>query len=482
MKIFSVAAALLLTGSSLFGYALQGQTWTKDRTVVMQINMAERDQTAGRLRDGLTYTESAADAFNIWNGYLPNLQFRVVRDSIVPPVDGDSENSVFFSNKIYGQDFGGKTLAVTLRRYRPSGESEADVIFNTGQPFDSYRGPLTFTGGYPIYDFHRVALHEFGHVLGLDHPDKANPPQSVTAIMNSVVNDTDSLQADDIAGAQALYGTGPAYQNSLPAPNLVNLSTRAFVGTGDHALIGGFIVQGSQPATVVLRAIGHSLVGFGIPGALSDPTMELKDAAGATVASNDDWVDGPDAQTIASYHLDPIESTESALLYTLKPGSYTVVMRGFDNQDGKVTGAGLIELYDLHTTNGRAGNISTRAQVFAADDVLIGGFIVGTGATKPVVVRAIGPSLAAFGVPDALLDPTLELRDASGTLVRSNNNWPDGPDAAMIQREGLAPTNPSESALRATLNPGSYTAVVRGVNDGIGVGLVEVYDLTPAPQ
>ena len=480
MKFLVPTAAFLLSATSLFPFALQGQGWTKNRTVVIQLSIVEREESQ---RHGFTFQDSAADAFEIWNANLPHLKFRVAKDSTVPQADGDAENSVFFADKIYGETFGAGVLAVTLRHYRASGQTEADVIFNTLKPFYSYySGPLIYQGGFPIYDFHRVALHEFGHVLGLNHPDKANPAQAVTAIMNSTISDVDSLQVDDTAGAQALYGAGPAYLNSSPAPNLVNLSTRAFVGKDDHALIGGFIVQGSQPATVVLRGIGHSLVGFGLPGALSDPKIELHDSSGAIIASNDDWVDGPDAETIASYHLDPIESTEAALLYSLKAGSYTVIVRGFDNADGKLTGVGLIELYDLHTTGGRAGNISTRAQVFTGNDVLIGGFFVGAGAAKPVVVRALGPTLADAGVSDALVDPTLELRDASGSLLRSNNNWSEGPDAALIQSENLAPAHPSESALQATLSPGSYTAIVRGVNDGVGVGLVEVYDLTAPPN
>ena len=164
---------------------------------------------------------------------------------------------------------------------------------------------------------------------------------------------------------------------------------------------------------------------------------------------------------------------------TLNPGSYTVILRAF--QDGD-TGIGLIELYDLHTTGGRAGNISTRGPVLGGDQVLIAGFIVGGSQTKDVVVRAIGPSLSAVGVAGALGDPTVELRDQSGSLLASNDNWGTGPNAAQIQSEGLAPSNAAESALQATLIPGSYTAIVRGANGTTGIGLVEVYDLSPGPN
>ena len=158
------------------------------------------------------------------------------------------------------------------------------------------------------------------------------------------------------------------------------------------------------------------------------------------------------------------------------------MIRAFDNGDGDLTGIGLVELYDLHTTGGRLGNISTRGEVQTADNVLIAGFIIGGSQTKQVIVRALGPSLASAGVANPLSDPTLELRDASGNVIASNNDWADGPDAAAIQARGFAPTQRSESALQATLNPGGYTAIVRGVNNATGIGLVEVYDLSPAPN
>ncbi|HZE13855.1 MAG TPA: hypothetical protein VE086_08860, partial [Chthoniobacterales bacterium] len=184
-----------------------------------------------------------------------------------------------------------------------------------------------------------------------------------------------------------------------------------------------------------------------------------------------------------SYHLDPSNSRESAILTTLNPGSYTVVVRSFDNGDGNLTGTAVVELYDLHTSGGRAGNISTRGQVLGdGSQLLIGGFIIGGTQSKTVVVRAIGPSLSAAGISQPLSDPLVELHDGSGTTLTSNDNWQTGPNAAQIQSQNLAPNQPTESALQATLNPGSYTAIVRSANGGTGVALVEVYDLSPAPN
>ena len=190
-------------------------------------------------------------------------------------------------------------------------------------------------------DFHRVALHEFGHVVGLDHPDQHG--QNVAAIMNSRISGLYSLQPDDIAGGQSLYASGPAYLNGGTPANLANISTRARIGTGDNVLIGGFIIQGSQPATVILRSLGHSLAASGFANAIDDPVMELHDSGGALMASNDDWISSPDAQTIASYRFDPPNSLESAIIATLNPGTYTVIVKGFaDSSTPAATGYRLV--------------------------------------------------------------------------------------------------------------------------------------------
>jgi hypothetical protein len=482
MKKFSLALLALLALSLIlsgrtFGYVLEGNSWTKNRTVLMHLSLPT---SGGPYQDGsASLAASAEDALNIWNQYLVHMKFAVDRNSILPPADDDGNTSVLISNTIFDKSFGSRVLAVTNIISRGSTTLETDVVFNSAYTFDSYRGPLQ-----GAQDFHRIALHEFGHVVGLDHPDQATPKQNVVAIMNSTVSNIDSLQTDDISGAQSIYANGPAYLSSNPAPNLVNISTRGVVGLGDNRLIAGFIVQGSQPATVVLREIGNSLGALGITNALSDPEIELHNEKGDIIASSDDWIDGAnglDASVIASYHLDPSNSRESALLATLNPGNYTVVVRAFDNQDGKLTGTALLELYDLHITGGRAGNLSTRGQILGGDNILIGGFIVGGNQSKQVILRALGPTLASQ-VANSLADPTLELRNANGNSIASNDNWGDGPDAASIQAKGFAPGQSSESALQVTLNPGSYTAIVRSANNSTGVALVEIYDLSPPPN
>jgi hypothetical protein len=460
-------------------------SWTRDRTVVMHLSLGG----ARQLSDGFTsFNQSALDALNVWNPYLAHLRFAGVPNSLVVPAENDEEMSVLFSDKIFGRDFGSSTLAVTLLSYRDAtigGQTvtvmeETDTLFNSKYDWDSYRGPLR-----AAEDFHRVAIHEFGHTLGLDHPDLASPPQHVNAIMNSTISNVDTVQADDISGVQSIYSTGPAYQSATNSSVLRNISTRGFIGTGDNVVIGGFIIQGSQPATVIVRGIGFSLSALGFSNAISDPVITVYDSNKRQVATNDDWFTSENGATIASYGLDPANSIESALYLTLNPGSYTAVVQGYsDSTTPAATGVGLFELYDLHTdaNGGRAGNVSTRGQVGTGGSVLIGGFIIGGSQPKDVIVRALGPSLANSGVANSLSDPTLELHDGNGNTLRSNNDWQQDPNAPIIASLGFAPSDSRESALFVTLNPGNYTAVVQSANGATGVGLVEVYDLSSPPQ
>jgi DNA-binding beta-propeller fold protein YncE len=256
---------------------------------------------------------------------------------------------------------------------------------------------------------------------------------------------------------------------AVPVELFGNISTRARVGGGDNVVIGGFIITGTQPRTVVVRGIGPSLP---LAGALADPVIEVHGSAGELLATNDNWNDSLTRQQIIDSGLAPTNALESALWGIINPGTYTVVVRGANN----ATGVGLFEVYDLtRTLPGKLANISTRGHVDTGDSVMIAGVIIAGAKPVSVIVRAMGPSLTAVGVPNSLEDPVLELRDPNGGLVISNDNWQE--HEAEVNATGLAPTDPRESAIVARLYPANYTAIVRGKNGATGVALVEAYDL-----
>jgi hypothetical protein len=255
---------------------------------------------------------------------------------------------------------------------------------------------------------------------------------------------------------------------------LLNISTRLQVLTGDKVLIGGFIITGAGPKQIIMRGIGPSLASQGISGALQDPMLELHDSDGGVLLSNDDWQDTQKSE-IEATGIPPTDSRESALVATLDPGSYTGILTGA----GGTTGIGLIEVYDLDPNSGsKLANISTRGFVDVGANVMIGGLIIGPidEGNATILLRAIGPSLVNSGIQDALQDPVMELHDAQGTLVTTNDNWQDT-QRSEIEATGIKPSDPRESAILATLAAGAYTAVVSGKNGTTGVALVEAYHL-----
>jgi cell division septation protein DedD len=247
-----------------------------------------------------------------------------------------------------------------------------------------------------------------------------------------------------------------------------NISTRLRVETGDNVLIGGFIISGTQPKKVIIRAIGPSLT---LAGALTDPFLELRDSSGVLIRSNDNWRSDQETEIIATT-IPPSNDLESAIVETLPANNsaYTAIVRGVN--DG--TGIGVVEVYDLNqAVDSKLANISTRGLVQTEDNVLIGGLIVLGQNPLRVIVRAIGPSLSVSG---ALGDPTLELHNGNGATIASNDNWRSDQEAEIIATT-IPPSNDLESAIVRDLAPGNYTAIVRGVDGTTGVALVEAYGL-----
>jgi hypothetical protein len=283
-----------------------------------------------------------------------------------------------------------------------------------------------------------------------------------------------SFQADTL-GAVMRFVSTPTAPTLAPPHTLLNSATRMRVGTGDNVLIGGFIIRGGSKK-VILRAIGPSLTNVGVPGALADPTLELHDGAGELITSNDNWVSSPQKQAILDSGLAPKDDRESAIVATLAEGNYTAVVAGA----GGISGVGLVEIYDLdQSATNRLLNLATRGRVETGDNVMIAGLIVGGTQNTRIIIRALGPSLSTLTppVPNALSDPTLELRDGQGNLLETNDDWVNSPHKQEITDSMLAPPNNKESAIIGALPPANYTAIVRGVNGATGIGLVELYDL-----
>lgn len=293
-----------------------------------------------------------------------------------------------------------------------------------------------------------------------------NLKEGVTYTFAVTAINTDRFESDFSTPISYTVGSSQV----IPPAVLANISSRTQVGAGDDVLIGGFIIDGVVAKKVALRGIGPSLSAFGVDGAMSDPVLQVLDATGSVVSSNDNW--NVPGEELSANGLAPSDAREAGLVAALEPGAYTAIVSGKDG----TTGVALFDLYDLDAATGRVANISSRSRVETGDNVMIGGFILASADDTRVIVRAIGPSLVQLGVADALLDPTLELYDSNGTLISSNDNWRDSQEAEIVG-SSLAPTDDREAAIVATLAPGAYSGVIRGAQDTTGVALIEVFAL-----
>jgi cytochrome c peroxidase len=271
-------------------------------------------------------------------------------------------------------------------------------------------------------------------------------------------------------GTIAIIDTAP------PPSQTVNLSTRLRVLTAEKVGIGGFIITGTVPKRVLIRALGPSLAQFGLANVLADPTITLNGPAGFVPIVNDNWKSSQQNEILAT-GLAPANESESAIIATLVPGNYTAVLSGVNGG----TGTGILEIYDLDfAADSRLANISTRAFVSTGDDIVIAGFTVGnaTGVDN-LIVRGLGPSLLSSSLNGILNDPKLEVRNANGATLATNDNWFQSSQLADISESGLAPTFSQEAAVSLILGPGAYTALLSGASapftNPTGIGLVEVY-------
>jgi hypothetical protein len=354
----------------------------------------------------------------------------------------------------------------------PNNYQNSPVIQST----DIVNGSVTIKGTLNSAANTQFTLQYFSE--SLDRPQRiqtylGSSPVTTDADGNAQFSATFPVKGANLAfNMTATSQDGNTSEFARNAPRLRNISTRVLVERGDEIAIVGFIVRRSTPVgQVVIRALGSSLQSVVAP--LPDPTLELYDAKGTLIASNDNWRDDPNAEYVGQAGLAPMNDLEPALSRDLPEGSYTAVVRGA----GGATGVTLVEAYDVAGRFGEPVNISTRGLVGTGDNVMIAGTVIEqvTGSSR-IVARALGPSLATAGVTDPLADPTLELHDSQGTIIDSNDNWRDGqPDA--LAAVDLTPSSDSESAIFTQLTSGAYTAIVRGSNDTTGVALVELYNL-----
>ncbi len=353
-----------------------------------------------------------------------------------------------------------------------------DNVLGTGDAFVRAGAILSLKGGAQnnnIADTAQLHLVD-GALVVLDF---TGPPESVVGLTINGIAQDDGLYGPIGSGAAnerpEFTGTGTLLVAPPPPLQLLNISTRLQVQTGDGVLIGGFIISGTAPKQVLIRGIGPSLLDLGLSGALLDPVLELHGADGKIIETNDDWKD-TQSSAIKATGIAPTDDRESAILQTLAPDSYTAVLRG----KGSASRIGLVEIYDLdQRVDSSLANISTRGFVDQGDGVLIGGTILGPNdgaGPVSIVIRALGPSLEKLGLTGTLPDPVLTAYNENGAVIQSNNDW-EMPPSPEIEENGLAPGDPRESVLELLLGPGSYTAIVSGKEGGTGIALVEFYNL-----
>ena len=441
---------------------------------------------------GATWSSPVAASDN--NGHAG-----VFNPAIASSPDGKTITIVYYSNR---DNINTPTLVdVYLAQSFDGGATWQPNIRLTSVSTDATLSPLT-PSGHMLGDYHGVAESTNPNVpavpVWIDNRT-GNPDPFVTRVGIAPQVDFTSWQAARLSFSQASnpasggesgdadgdnesnrteYDAGTEPNEFFHTGRQLNISTRARVQTGENILIGGFIVTGSEPKRVIIRALGPSLTAAGVPGALQDPTLQLLTDNNALVAENDNWQQTQQAE-INDTGIPPSDSREAAIVQTLSPGNYTAAVRGSAN----TTGVALVEVYDLTPgANSRLANISTRSFVEAGENVMIGGLIIGAGSgpdgagSTRLVLRGIGPSLAQQGVTGALQDPELLLFDANGSVIETNDNWRQA-EQADVRTLNLAPTDEREAALVASLPRGSYTAILRGRDNTTGVALIEAYNV-----
>jgi hypothetical protein len=524
----SVGGALVISNSTISGNTASGGNGTGagggifGDGVVMITNSTVSGNFANRDGGGFSGGESGT-TLTITNSTFSDNQANRNGGGIHHPNGGTFEiKNTIMKAGVSGANIFNNGGTVTSLGYNLSSDSGGGFLTASGDQIntDPILGPLQNNGGPtfthipltgspainagdpnftppPLYDQRGYVRVANGRIdIGSVEAQSAPPPPSPTATATPTPTATATPTGTPSATASPTGTPTPTHTatpTASPTPSssparALNISTRLRVETGNGVMIGGFIVYGGASKIVAVRGIGPSLTGVGISGALADPTLELRAANGTLLFQNDNWQDdSAQAAQLTSLGLAPQNSNESGLVATLQPGAYTAVLAGKNGG----TGVGLVEIYDTDFTSGRLSvaaptgqssrlaNISTRGFVQTGDNVMIGGFILGgSTASTAIAVRGIGPSLTQSGLSNVLADPILELRDNNGALLSSNDNWQDDQvSAAQLRGHALAPQDPLESGIFTSLPPGAFTAILAGKNSGVGLGLVEIYNV-----
>ena len=342
--------------------------------------------------------------------------------------------------------------------------------------------PVTFsiaaTGGGLGYQWKK----DGSAIGGANQPSLALAPASANSV--GFYSVTVSNTAGSIESAVATLTL-----NEGGTSRLINVSTRGFV-PGGGALTPGFVLQGNTTKALVIRAIGPTLGSFGVSGTLADPVMEVIPLGGTvSVAANDNWGGGTAMQNafarVGAFPLATATSTDAAVVTALRATGATGYTVRITSKNSAASGIALAEVYDEESTTApvRLVNVSTLGFVGTGQQALVPGFVIGGNAPKRLLIRAVGPGLAQFGVGSLLADPQLAVAPLGSDLtVATNDNWGNAAEltAAFTQAGAFTlPAGSKDAVVVVRLPPGGYTVVVSGVANTTGTALVEIYDLDP---